>query len=148
MSILVLLWLGVGFLRVPEVDAHAELVETIPAANEILPTPPDHLEIVFNEPVTPVERQFRLFDSSQTLTTLAPHPVGSSLHVSLPDGLKRGSYVLAWRVISADGHPISGVLPFAIGERSATEIEVAPRLTILGCLACLARSRPSSTSAS
>src|SRR5262245_59445087 len=32
--------------------------------------------------------------------------------------LQRGTHVLSWRVISADGHPVGGALMFAIGAPS------------------------------
>ena len=34
-------------------------------------------------------------------------------------GLRRGTHVLSWRVISADGHPVAGSLMFSIGAPSA-----------------------------
>ena len=36
----------------------------------------------------------------------------------MPPGLRRGSYVLSWRVISADGHPVGGAVLFSIGAPS------------------------------
>ena len=35
-----------------------------------------------------------------------------------PASLGRGTFVLGWFVVSADGHPISGSLSFSVGERS------------------------------
>lgn len=115
------LWLGLA----GSASAHAELEGTSPAPNEILPEQPQLVEIRFNEPVSPVERQFRLFDSQQDLTTLEARQSGDSVLADLPADLPQGSYVLAWRVVSADGHPISGALPFAIGSPSAGEIAVS-----------------------
>ena len=40
----------------------------------------------------------------------------------LPDELADGTYVVAWRVVSADGHPISGSLTFSIGAPSETVV--------------------------
>ena len=114
-----------AFAFVQDAAGHAVLEETRPAQNQILPEQPDYLEIIFNEPVSPVERQFRLFDSSESVTTLEPDAVGNSARVPLTDELADGSYVLAWRVISADGHPIGGALAFAIGAESTGEIVVS-----------------------
>ena len=33
--------------------------------------------------------------------------------------MQRGTHVLSWRVISADGHPVGGALMFSIGAPSA-----------------------------
>ena len=38
--------------------------------------------------------------------------------VKLPAGLKDGTYVVAWRVTSADSHPVSGAFSFSIGQPS------------------------------
>lgn len=38
----------------------------------------------------------------------------------LPDKLAQGTYMVSWRVVSADGHPISGAFTFSIGKPSAT----------------------------
>ncbi len=104
-----------AFVSVPGASGHAGLEETRPDQEQVLPEQPEYLEIIFNEPVSPVDRQFRLFDSAETLITLEPEAVGNSIQVPLTDELAEGSYVLAWRVISSDGHPIGGALAFAIG---------------------------------
>ena len=35
--------------------------------------------------------------------------------LTLPAGLENGTYVVAWRVTSADSHPVSGAFSFSIG---------------------------------
>src|SRR5699024_2730743 len=39
---------------------------------------------------------------------------GKKLEVALPDDLKPGDYEVTWRVVSQDGHPISGDYAFTI----------------------------------
>ena len=36
--------------------------------------------------------------------------------VGLPAGLADGTYTVAWRVLSADSHPIRGAFVFSVGE--------------------------------
>ena len=45
--------------------------------------------------------------------------------MKLRDGLADGTYTVAWRVVSADSHPISGAFTFSIGKPSATTAAVA-----------------------
>src|SRR4029450_8826966 len=45
---------------------------------------------------------------------------GSDLATHLKGGLPKGTYTATYRVISADGHPVSGGLVFSIGKASAT----------------------------
>ena len=40
----------------------------------------------------------------------------------LPDDLDDGTYVVAWRVVSSDGHPIAGSLTFHVGAPSETVV--------------------------
>src|SRR4029450_9311556 len=44
---------------------------------------------------------------------------GSDLATHLKGGLPKGTYTATYRVISADGHPVSGGLVFSIGKASA-----------------------------
>ena len=48
------------------------------------------------------------------------HPPGDShaVAISLPRHLARGTYVVAWRVISADSHPVHGAFVFSVGSAS------------------------------
>lgn len=100
------------------VSAHAALVSTNPTEGEILPSAPSEITITFNESVQPIDGAFRLFDGLQTETPLSARASGHDVVVTTPTEMADGSWALAWRVVSADGHPISGVLTFAIGAPS------------------------------
>jgi len=54
------------------------------------------------------------------------------LMIPLPEGLTVGTYLLSWRVISADGHPVGGALTFSVVHRSArpptSELDLDHRL--------------------
>ncbi|MDO0926989.1 CopD family protein [Streptomyces sp. TG1A-8] len=52
-----------------------------------------------------------------------------AVRVPLPAGLRDGTYTVAWRVVSADSHPVSGALTFSVGRRTATTAAVLPRRT-------------------
>ncbi len=75
--------------------------------------------LTFTEPVVPVTLSLiGVGGAPQTLEVQQPD--GSIVDAMLPSGLADGSYLLSWRVTSADGHPVSGTLDFAIGAASAT----------------------------
>jgi len=95
--------------------AHAVLVEQEPAADAVLSAPPAEARLRFNEVVTPVVVQ--VLDASGRAVT-APSAVSetdTTLHIALPRNLADGSYVVSYRVISADSHPVGGSFVFAIG---------------------------------
>jgi len=92
---------------------HSELRRSVPAASAVLEQPPDRIELYFNERVQ--------------LTALRLHRVGgeeialprrsirqtTSEMIALPP-LAPGEYRAEWRIISADGHPAGGAIPFRI----------------------------------
>jgi copper transport protein len=127
---LVLLWtLGTAL----PAAAHAGLVGAEPTAGTVLASAPREVRLRFNEPVSPVADGFTLYDSTGRYT--APDGAQGTIRVTgrdalvtaqLPPSLPRGSYLLSWRVVSADSHPISGVLSFAVGEASATAPAAPP----------------------
>jgi copper transport protein len=95
--------------------AHASLVRAEPADGAVMAEPPPALRLTFNEPVTPLV--MRLIAPDGTFT--APQASAENTTVSVkPATLRRGTYVLSWRVVSSDGHPVGGSLVFSIGEAS------------------------------
>jgi copper transport protein len=72
---------------------------------------------MFNEPVTPLV--MRLIAPDGTAATPAATAENTTVTIKPPVPLRRGTHVLSWRVISADGHPVGGSLVFSVGEASA-----------------------------
>ena len=109
----------------PTASAHAGLVSTDPTNGTVLNQGPGQVRFTFNEPVGPVTSSFALYDSKGRhttggeLTAVEVSSLDTVVTAELPTELARGSYVLSWRVVSADAHPISGTLPFAVGQASA-----------------------------
>ena len=100
-------------------SAHAALLETSPAEDEVLDAVPDSAELRFNEPVELIDGAIRLFPSSGDVQTLEAQTRDHSVIVDLPRGkLPDGTYSLTYRIVSADGHPVGGAVTFHIGEES------------------------------
>ena len=98
--------------------AHATMVSSDPPDGAVTPTPPAQLVLTFNEPVSPLV--LRLVRPDSTVTVLdASVARDASLAIATPAGLGQGTHVLSWRVVSLDGHPISGTVVFSIGAPSA-----------------------------
>ncbi|GAB2569080.1 copper resistance protein CopC [Leucobacter ruminantium] len=102
------------------VFAHAELLETAPEDGAVLDTAPDTVELRFNEPVQVVEDAMRLFPGDGTPEVLTARTSNTTVVIDLPADLGDGAYALAYRVVSADGHPIGGALAFQIGDGDYT----------------------------
>ena len=118
------------------VFAHASLVRAEPADGALMAEPPASLRLTFNEPVTPLV--MRLIGPDGTAMTPAASAENTTVTVK-PPALQRGTHVLSWRVISADGHPVGGSLVFSVGEASAQPV---PGALADSWLSNLGRSRP------
>lgn len=109
--------LGAG---VAPAQAHAELLSTNPEDGAVLDTAPATVELRFNEPVQLIEDAMRLFPGDSDPVVLTARTVDTTVTITLPDDLGEGAYALAYRVVSADGHPIGGALTFQIGDGDYT----------------------------
>lgn len=114
--------------------AHAVLVDAQPAAGAALAVAPAGVVLRFNEPVMAVA--LRVLDSGARNVALAHVGAGDTVRADLPaQGLPPGRYLVSYRVLSADSHPVAASLEFTIGDAraagvsntAAVEIEVAWR---------------------
>ena len=102
-------------------SAHATLLTTDPQNGGVYDQPPNQVKLRFNEPVEVSLGGVRVFssDRNRVVTGSPEHPGGtqSEVVVSLPK-LDHGTYVVTWRVISADSHPVEGAFTFQVGAKA------------------------------
>jgi copper transport protein len=98
--------------------AHASLLKAEPADGAVLPAPPPALTLTFNEPVSPLVLRL-IGPGGEPVALLAAVAENTTVTVAARERLQRGTHLLSWRVISADGHPVGGSLMFSIGAPSA-----------------------------
>jgi len=102
------------------VSAHAYVTNSNPGENEILDTPPDNVTIEFNEKIQSGFASIHVLNSSgERVDENNLHineKTNKSMTVDLKDDLPNDIYTTEWKVVSADGHTISGIIPFSIGE--------------------------------
>ena len=100
-------------------SAHATLVSSDPAEGEVLDATPDVVTFTFDEAVSLPASAVQVFDATGEPVESESAARDKLVTTDLPEELADGSYVVVWRAISADGHPIAGSLTFAIGAPSA-----------------------------
>lgn len=100
-------------------SAHATLVSTDPAEGAVLATAPGEVTFTFDESVQLVPDGLLAFDASGDPVGIDASASGEVVTGDLPGDLDDGTYVITWRVVSADGHPIAGSLTFHVGAPSA-----------------------------
>lgn len=118
---LVAIALGVlfGVLVLPSspAAAHTELIASDPAAGASLRQPPARLTLTFNEPMDPRLAVVALTVGEREPARLdvAADADAMELVATVPDGLAHGGrWRVAFRVTSADGHPVQGDLGFSV----------------------------------
>lgn len=101
-------------------SAHASLVSSDPTEGEVLPEAPEAVTLTFDEPVTVVGDGVQAYDAAGDPLEVDASARDEVVTTELPDGLADGTYVIAWRVVSSDGHPVAGSLTFHVGAPSQT----------------------------
>ena len=99
--------------------AHATLLTSDPAQGAVLPEAPEKVRFTFSESVAGVPDGVQVFDAGGGTVPSSAAVAEDELAVAFPDGLGEGTFIVVWRVISEDGHPVSGSLSFSVGAPSA-----------------------------
>lgn len=115
-AVLTVLWVLLGLASAGPAAAHAELVSSSPDNGAELKSAPTQVRLNFSEAVRPVRKRFSLTDDAGARLRIV-EPTGTSRTVvtALPPGLGPGFYLLNFRVISVDNHPIKGSIAFNVG---------------------------------
>lgn len=96
--------------------AHAVLLGSTPAADQVLAASPDEIALNFNENVGPIFIKVLNTKGAEVGSPGDWRVEGNDVFLPLGDTLENGTYILTYRVISADTHPVGSTLVFAVGE--------------------------------
>lgn len=99
--------------------AHASLTTTSPADGGALDTAPTEVRLTFTEDVSATAGAVRVLDRDGERVDRGSVEVDGTTVVAPLGDLDDGSYVVAWRVVSADSHPINGSFTFVVGAGDA-----------------------------
>jgi copper transport protein len=102
-------------------SAHAYIKKSTPLENETVEKAPTEVTIKFDETIQPAFNSIKVFDSEGNRVDQKNGRIDPKQPFILKSGLKKnlpnGSYRIKWKVVSSDGHPVEGVIPFQIGEK-------------------------------
>ncbi len=111
--------LAAGLLSAAPASAHAYLIRTVPSTSSILNTPPRMVALTYDEAVEPRFAIISVTNAAgrQETTGAVRRSLSNpdTLIVPLRAHLPQGWYLIYWRAISVDGHPVSGAFTFAVG---------------------------------
>lgn len=95
-------------------SAHSALVSSDPAPGAALAAAPAQITLTFNEDVLEMGAAVFVVDAAGVDHAGEPVVAGPVVTVPIEGVLPGGAIEARWRVVSADGHPISDVLPFTV----------------------------------
>lgn len=113
----IVLALPAGVVMAGPAAAHANLLETTPAPDSVLDAAPESIVLRFTEPVQTSAGGVSVFGPAGERVdrgAVDRAEDGEVLDVPIDAGAE-GSYTVAWRVTSEDGHTISGAFVFHVG---------------------------------
>jgi copper transport protein len=103
--------------------AHARLDGTSPQRGTTVAREPSQVVFRFDEPVEATFGAVRVYDARGGRVDdgriVRPNRDQRAVGTALKGGLADGTYTATYRVISADGHPVSGGFTFSIGHAGA-----------------------------
>ena len=105
-------------------SANATLAKTVPAFGQRLERSPALVRLTFDQGVKSLPDGIRVYDAQGRLVSGRTRPGRQNLSVSAPFArLPRGAYTVRWRIISADGHVVSGLFTFGVRQRAPAATE-------------------------
>ncbi|GIM85423.1 copper resistance CopC family protein [Salinispora arenicola] len=116
--------LAAALLLVPAAPAaaHNSLKAATPAKNAQLATAPTEITLEFLQKLDPAFTTIVLSDAAQQkIPTGEPMVTGATGTISIDGPLPNGTYTVAYRVVSADGHPVQGSYPFTVADPAGAE---------------------------
>ncbi|OLE25040.1 MAG: copper resistance protein CopC [Actinobacteria bacterium 13_1_20CM_3_71_11] len=121
LAALVLGVLGVLALPAGPASAHAALVRTSPVQGTVLQQAPSEVVVTFSEPVGLVRDKIQVIGpDGKRIDKGDPTVSGDDVRIPVRTDVRRGTYLVSYRVISADNHPVGAGFTYSLGAASTT----------------------------
>jgi len=107
-------------------SAHATLDRTSPGSGTVVQSEPTEVVLTFNENIRAVPEKTRITGpDGKRADTGKAFAQDHDLHIPLNTGGPKGTYLVSYRIVSADSHPISGGFTYSVGEVTSTPADAA-----------------------
>lgn len=122
-----LLAVGVLLVGAAPAGAHADLASSDPQDGATLASAPEVISFTFKEEILAEGNAITLTDiAADTRLEVGPVVVeGDTASVTWPQASPAGQFRAAYRVVSADGHPIDGTVTFTV-EQAVGAVPASP----------------------
>lgn len=108
-----------GLMSASPALAHDQLIGSNPKNGAKLDKQPEWLELEFSGNIQDIGTEIQVMHDGKDVSAGEITIEGRKVTSALPDDLGPGDYKVVWRVVSSDGHPISGDLTFTIKDSNA-----------------------------
>ncbi len=104
----------------PAASAHTSLVSSSPAPGAVIESPAS-VSLTFDDALLQLGDSVQVRDADGVNHAGDPYfPRDNTIQADVDGTLAPGDYVVAWRIVAEDGHPIQGTIPFTVvGDASA-----------------------------
>jgi methionine-rich copper-binding protein CopC len=120
-----------GVVGATTAQAHNVLRSTDPADGSTVAVAPAQVTLTFDEPALALGTEIEVRGPDGTVVSEGdPVLVDATVSQKLGGDLPAGTYTVAWRVTSADGHPITGELTFTATTAAGGGVSASPTPTI------------------
>ncbi|MFM8515774.1 MAG: copper resistance protein CopC [Actinomycetota bacterium] len=114
--------LALAVFLAPSASAHSDLVGTTPADGAVIAEAPASITLQFNEEPLDSLVDVVITDAEGDVVAMdAAEAAGTDVLVPWPGSLGAGDYTVAYRVVSADGHPVTGTFTFTYTGGASTD---------------------------
>ncbi|MGW4681961.1 copper resistance CopC family protein [Micromonospora taraxaci] len=110
--------------------AHNSLRAATPVQQSTVTSAPTEIVLEFMSRLDPTFTTIVLTDAAKRkVVTGEPVVTGAKSMVQVTDTLPNGTYTVAYRVVSADGHPVQGSYPFTVADPTSSAAPVVEAAT-------------------
>lgn len=108
--------------------AHSKVVSTSPVDGSVLDAPPSVVSFTFDEALLPGTDTISINDDAGNVIASGAATVdGDTISMAWPADTTAGVFQVAYRVVSGDGHPVSGAIAVTItGTAASSAVSSAP----------------------
>lgn len=112
---------SIALLGALPASAHAKLVRSSPSAGSSISAVPPEVMLQFNEVINPQFSTVTVKSGNKSVRTGEITGEGDTVYAPIDPSMADGRYTVAYKVTSADGHPVSGTFTFTYNAGSGGE---------------------------
>lgn len=113
-------------------SAHDQLISSTPSDGAQLDAPPEDITLTFSGQLLILDESMSgavvlvVDESGRDWATGEVELRGDTVIAELDPAMPDAGYQVRWQVVSEDGHPISGVVPFTVGDAAPVQETTVP----------------------